>query len=60
MTAAREPYPPDVSDEEWEGTLVAPHLILPPWDAGQRTRKLPELFKGSDRGTAGPRRAPQF
>jgi transposase len=44
MNPSRNPYPTDVSDEEW--TFVAPYLILLPEDAGQRTYSLSEVFNG--------------
>src|SRR5258708_558995 len=44
MTLSRNPYPTDVSDEEW--AFVAPYLILLPEDAGQRTHSLGEVFNG--------------
>jgi transposase len=44
MTPSRTPYPTDVSDEEW--AFVAPHLMLLPEDAGQRTHGLREVFNG--------------
>ncbi|GHO47065.1 hypothetical protein KSX_52280 [Ktedonospora formicarum] len=44
MTPSRNPYPTDVSDEEW--AFVAPYLILLPEDARQRTRSLREVFNG--------------
>lgn len=40
----REPYPSDVSDDEW--ALVAPYLTLLPEDASQRTHALREVFNG--------------
>ncbi len=42
MIPSRNPYPTDVSDEEW--AFVAPYLILLPEDAGQRTYSLREVF----------------
>lgn len=42
MTPSRNPYPTDVSDEEW--AFVAPYLILLPEDAGQRRHSLREVF----------------
>src|SRR5690242_7135875 len=44
MICARNPYPSDVSDEEW--TLVAPYLTLLPEEAGQREHCLREVFNG--------------
>ena len=44
MRSAREPYPSDVSDEEW--ALIAPYLVLLREDAGQRLYSLRELFNG--------------
>src|SRR5436305_14345079 len=44
MTPSRNPYPTDVSDEEW--AFVAPYLMLLPQDAGQRTHSLREVFNG--------------
>lgn len=44
MTPSRNPYPTDVSDEEW--AFVAPYLMLLPEDAGQRTHGLREVFNG--------------
>jgi hypothetical protein len=35
---------PEVSDEEW--ALVAPHLMLPTEQAGQRKHPLREVLKG--------------
>ena len=40
----RNPYPSDVSDEEW--TFVAPYLTLLPEDAGQRQYPLRDVFNG--------------
>jgi len=40
----RQPYPSDVSDDEW--ALVAPYLTLLPEDAGQRRYALREVFNG--------------
>ncbi len=40
----RNPYPSDVSDEEW--AFVAPYLTLLPEDAGQRHYELREVFNG--------------
>ncbi|WP_343894181.1 IS5 family transposase [Craurococcus roseus] len=42
MTPAREPYPSDVSGDEW--ALVAPYLALLPEDAAQRQHSLREVF----------------
>jgi transposase len=39
---SRQPYPSDVSDEEW--AFVAPYLTLPPLDAAQRRHDLREVF----------------
>jgi len=44
MTPSRNPYPTDVSDDEW--AFVAPYLMLLPEDAGQRTHGLREVFNG--------------
>lgn len=44
MIPSRNPYPSDVSDDEW--AFVAPYLILLPQDAGQRTSSLREVFNG--------------
>lgn len=44
MKPSRNPYPTDVSDDEW--AFVAPYLILLPEDAGQRTYSLREVFNG--------------
>jgi transposase len=41
---ARNPYPSDVSDEEW--ALVIPYLTLMSEDAPQREYSLRELFNG--------------
>jgi transposase len=41
-TVNRNPYPSDVSDDEW--ALVAPYLTLLPEDAGQRRHDLREVF----------------
>jgi transposase len=43
-TAPRQPYPSDVSDEEWD--FVAPYLTLMKEDAPQRHHSLRELFNG--------------
>src|SRR3984893_2194617 len=40
----RNPYPSDVSDEEW--TFVAPYLTLLPADAGQRHYELRDVYNG--------------
>ncbi len=40
--SARNPYPTDVSDDEW--ALVAPYLLLLPEDALQRRYSLREVF----------------
>jgi len=40
----RQPYPSDVSDEEW--SFVAPYLALLSQDAGQRKYALREVFNG--------------
>jgi transposase len=40
----RNPYPSDVSDEEW--AFVAPYLTLLPTDAGQRQYDLREVYNG--------------
>ena len=40
----RQPYPSDVSDEEW--ALVAPYLTLMKHDAPQRDHDLREVFNG--------------
>jgi transposase len=42
--ATRNPYPSDVSDEEWE--FVAPYLALVREDAPQREHDLREVFDG--------------
>ena len=42
--AARQPYPSDVSDEEW--AFVAPYLTLMKEDAPQRDHPLREVFNG--------------
>ena len=39
---SRQPYPSDVSDDEW--ALVAPYLTLLPEEAGQRRYELREVF----------------
>lgn len=44
MTPSRNPYPSDVSDDEW--SFVAPYLTLLSEDAGQRTYSLREVFNG--------------
>lgn len=38
----RQPYPSDVSNEEW--AFVSPYLILFPLDAGQRRHELRDVF----------------
>lgn len=40
----RNPYPSDVSDDEW--AFVAPYLTLLPEDAGQRHYDLREVYNG--------------
>jgi len=40
----RNPYPSDVSDDEW--AFVAPYLTLLPDDAGQRHYELREVYNG--------------
>ena len=40
----REPYPSDVSDEEW--AFIAPYLILMTEEAPQRSHNLREVFNG--------------
>ena len=40
----RNPYPSDVSDDEW--AFVAPYLTLLPEDAGQRHYELREVYNG--------------
>jgi transposase len=42
--STRNPYPSDVSDEEW--AFVAPYLTLLPEDAGQRHYELREVYNG--------------
>src|ERR687884_521288 len=42
MNPSRNPYPSDVSDDEW--AFVAPYLTLLTEDAGQRTYSLREVF----------------
>ena len=42
MTVTRNPYPSDVSDEEW--VFVAPYLTLIREDAPQRDYELREVF----------------
>jgi transposase len=44
MMPSRNPYPSDVSDDEW--TFVAPYLTLLPEDAVQSTYHLGEVFNG--------------
>lgn len=43
-TPARQPYPSDVSDDEW--AFVAPYLTLLSEAAGQRRHRLREVFNG--------------
>ena len=43
-TRDRQPYPSDVSDDEW--ALVAPYLTLMTEDAPQREHPLREVFNG--------------
>ena len=40
----REPYPSDVSDEEW--AFIAPYLTLLPEDVSQRRHALREVYNG--------------
>src|SRR5436305_13327080 len=40
----RNPYPSDVSDDEW--AFVAPYLVLLPEDAAQRHYELREVYNG--------------
>jgi transposase len=42
MQSARQPYPPDVSDEAW--ALIALYLVLLQQNAGQRLYSFRELF----------------
>src|ERR1700694_796778 len=42
--STRNPYPSDVSDDEW--AFVAPYLTLLPEDAGQRHYELREVYNG--------------
>ncbi|AQS85795.1 hypothetical protein A0U92_14585 [Acetobacter aceti] len=42
--ATSEPYPSDISDEEW--LLIIPYLLLMKEDAEQRHHDLRELFNG--------------
>lgn len=42
--STRNPYPSDVSDDEW--AFVAPYLTLLPTDAGQRYYDLREVYNG--------------
>jgi transposase len=42
MSTEREPYPTDVTDDEW--AFAAPYLTLLREDAGQRTHDLREVF----------------
>ena len=44
QTVTRQPYPSDVSDEEW--AFVAPYLTLMKEDAPQRVYPLREVFNG--------------
>jgi transposase len=44
METEREPYPSDVSDDEW--AFVAPYLTLMTEDAPQREHSLREVFNG--------------
>ncbi len=44
MSTSRQPYPSDVSDEEW--AFVAPYLTLLSEDASQRKYALREVFNG--------------
>ncbi|GGC94813.1 hypothetical protein GCM10010994_60670 [Chelatococcus reniformis] len=44
MAKSREPYPSDVSDDEW--ALVAAYLTLLPEKSGQRCHSLREVFNG--------------
>ena len=44
MTNERQPYPSDVTDEEWN--FCAPYLILMQEDAPQRQHSLREVFNG--------------
>jgi transposase len=44
MTTPRQPYPSDVSDEEW--AFVAPYLSLMAEDAVQRKHALREVYNG--------------
>jgi transposase len=44
MSTLRQPYPSDVSDEEW--AFVAPYLTLLSEDASQRKYPLREVFNG--------------
>jgi len=44
QTSNRQPYPSDVSDEEW--AYVAPYLLLLPEDVLQRRYPLREVFNG--------------
>ena len=41
----RNPYPSDVSDEEW--SFVAPHLTLLPEDVSQRFYALQDVFNAA-------------
>ena len=44
MSSTRNPYPSDVSDDEW--AFVAPYLTLLSEDASQRRHDLREVFNG--------------
>jgi len=44
MSKSRNPYPSDVSDDEW--ALVAPYLTLLPEGSAQRSYRLREVFNG--------------
>jgi hypothetical protein len=43
MSICREPYPSDVSDEEW--SLIVPYLLLQREDAGQREHGFVRSFR---------------
>jgi hypothetical protein len=47
MIPSRNPYPTDVSDDEW--AFVAPYLTLLPEDAGQRTYSLRWIVRAGAR-----------
>jgi transposase len=49
--STRNPYPSDVSDEEW--TFVAPYLTLLPEDAEQQNYDLREVHNGALDGMHG-------